>query len=193
MYCPSLRSKEKFPFSSVTAPVMSWSPCIALMFAKSTGCFVPKSITLPVTSAAIKDTLTTNSSHKICNRFFISVCSFSYYTMRAHVREQTRLPEGFTLGDIAYMHLHHRYLAFLHHIAQRYARMTVPACVEDDAVSFEVLDPINEVALMIGLLVLQPDLRPDMLDVQQNLCHTLGTVYLGFAYSEPVQVRSVEN
>ena len=59
--------------------------------------------------------------------------------MCAHVREQTRLTERFTLCDVANMHFDDRHFAFLYGIPQRHARMTVPAGIEYDTVSVKGL------------------------------------------------------
>ena len=106
----------------------------------------------------------------------------TYYTMCAHVREETGLSEGFPLADVADMHFDHRYFALFHGIPQCYAGMRVPARVEDDPLNIikrsvtierhsrahsiiRSLYPINEVSLVVGLLIDKMHLRPDSLDI----------------------------
>lgn len=101
------------------------------------------------------------------------------------------LPEWFALGDIAYMNLDHRHGTFFDRIAQRDTRMAVPAGIEDDSVvlalalalAIGVLKLIDQIAFVVGLKVRQMHLRPGPLDVQQNLCHCLRTVYLRLPYA----------
>ena len=46
---------------------------------------------------------------------------------------------------------------------------------------------------MVRLAVHKVHVRPFLLDIQQNLCHCLGTVYLGLSQPQTIQIRTVEN
>ena len=61
------------------------------------------------------------------------------------------LPERLALADVADMYFHYRHLAVLYCIAQRYARMRVPACVQYYSVAIKVLNRIDQVAFVVRL------------------------------------------
>ena len=103
---------------------------------------------------------------------------------------------------IAYMHFDYRHLALFDRIAERHGRVAVASCVEDDAGVWVIgyltciiclLEPIYEVALMVGLLIDEMHVEPISLDLQQNLCHRPGAVYFRLAFSQTIQVRTIKN
>jgi hypothetical protein len=81
------------------------------------------------------------------------------------------------------MNLDHRHGTFFDSVAQRDTRMAIPAGIEYDPVPLKVLYLIDQIAFVVGLKVRQMHLRPGPLDVQQNLCHRLRTVYLRLPYA----------
>ena len=91
------------------------------------------------------------------------------------------MTEGLTRPNIAYMHLYDRHLALFDRIAERHGRVAVASCVEDDAFyiikrsvtifTISFLNPIYQVAFVVGLLIDEMHVGPISLDLQQNLCH----------------------
>ena len=103
---------------------------------------------------------------------------------------------------IAYMHFDYRHFALFDRIAERHGRMAVASCVEDDAgvwvigyLTFVIclLNPVDQVAFVVGLLIDEMHVEPISLDLQQNLCHRPGAVYFRLAFSQPIQVRTIKN
>ena len=94
--------------------------------------------------------------------------------MRAHVREKTCLAERFAGVYIADMYLYDGHLALFYRIAQRHTCVAVSARVEDYPLNIICsLYPVYQVSLVVALAVRKMDIRPDSLDLQQNLCHRL--------------------
>ena len=115
--------------------------------------------------------------------------------MRAHGREKTHSTERFALADIANVNLNHRTLAVFYCIAQRYTGVRVSAGIEYNATDLvgTLLDPINQVSLVVGLPIDKMHIRPALLNRQQNLCHRYISVNLRFTFSQTIQVRTIEN
>ena len=102
---------------------------------------------------------------------------------------------------IAYMHFDYRHFALFDGIAERHTCVAIASCVEDDAgvlvigyLTFFIclLNPVDQVAFVVGLLIDEMHIGPISLDLQQNLCHRLAPVYLRLAQTKTIQVRSVD-
>ena len=95
---------------------------------------------------------------------------------------------------ITYMHFDYRHFALFDGIAERHTCVAIASCVEDDACyTIRFLNPINQVAFVVGLLIDEMHIGPISLDLQQNLCHRPGAVCLRLACSQTIQVRTIKN
>ena len=91
------------------------------------------------------------------------------------------------------MYFNHRHVAVLHGIPQRHARVAVAAGIQHDTITFERLYLIYQIAFVIGLIVCKEDIRPALLNLQQNLCHRLRAVNIRLTNTQTIQVWPVEN